>query len=97
MSKSKTISTRWREWAEKEPGWAYTALSCFALSMTGLVIHLGVLEGLVRTIGLLMLIVFDGLLLAITGFCKQWWWFTFFVYITIGVIGWGSPTYLFWC
>lgn len=93
--KRKTISTRWKEWALIEPGWAYSALLCFALSMAGLVLHLGVLSGIWRTIGLLMLITFDGGLLAITGFRKQWWWFTFFVYITLGVIGWEIASYFF--
>jgi hypothetical protein len=95
MSKRKTISTRWKEWAIKEPGWAYTALSCFALSMTGLVMHLGVLSGLWRTVGLVMLIGFDVILLGITGFRKQWWWMTFFIYVTLGVIGWEIGSYYF--
>jgi len=95
MTKRKTISTRWRDWAIAEPLWANTALSCFALSMAGLCIHLGVLSGLWRTIGLIMLIAFDGGLLVITGFRKQWWWFTFFVYITLGVIGWEVASYFF--
>jgi hypothetical protein len=93
--KRKTISTRWREWAFKEPKWAYSALICFALSMAGLVMHLGVLSGLWRTVGLWMLIGFDVGLLGITAFRKQWWWFTFFVYITVGVIGWEIASYFF--
>lgn len=93
--KRKTISTRWKEWAEKEPVWAYSALSCFALSMTGLVMHLGVLSGLWRTVGLVMLIGFDVLLLGITAYRKIWWWFSFFVYITLGVIGWEIASYFF--
>jgi len=95
MGKRKTISTRWKDWAIKEPLWAYSALACFALSMSGLVIHLGVLSGLWRTVGLVMLIAFDGLLLGITGFRKQWWWFSFFVYVTLGVIGWEVASYFF--
>jgi hypothetical protein len=63
--------------------------------MAGLVMHLGVLSGLWRTVGLWMLIGFDALLLGITGFRKQWWWFTFFVYITLGVIGWEIASYFF--
>ena len=93
MSKGKTISTRWKEWAEEEPFWAYTALACFALAMTGLTIHLGILGGLWRTLGLVMLIGFDIGLLAITAFRRVWWWFTFFCYITIGVIGWELASY----
>ena len=93
--KHKTISTRWREWAQKEPVWAYSALTCFALSMAGLVMHLGVLSGLWRTVGLWMLIGFDVGTLSITGFRKQWWWFTFFLYVTLGVIGWEVASYFF--
>ena len=104
--KRQTISQRWYAWTEKEPFWAYLALMSFALSMLGLVVHLGggwlmvhlgmaSLVGLCRTIGLLMLIGFDVSLLAITGFRKQWWWFTFFCYITVGVLGWEIASYFF--
>lgn len=95
MSKGITISTRWKEWAEKEPFWAYSALTSFALAMAGLTIHLGVLSGLWRTIGLVMLIGFDALLLLITGLRKQFWWMSFFIYITLGVIGWEIASYFF--
>jgi len=94
MSKRKTISQRWYAWNDKEPFWSYSALACFALAMLGLTIHLGI-PGLLRTIGLLMLIVFDAGLLAITFFRKQIWWFTFWVYITVGVIGWEIASYFF--
>jgi hypothetical protein len=95
MSKGKTISTRWKEWAEKEPFWAYTCLASFLLAMIGLTIHLGVLSGFWRTFGLIMLIAFDCGILFITAFRKIWWWFTFFVYITLGVIGWEIASYFF--
>jgi hypothetical protein len=85
MGKRKTISQRWYAWNEKEPAWSYSALACFALAMFGLTIHLGI-PGILRTIGLWMLIGFDAGLLFITGFRKQWVWFWFFVYITFGVI-----------
>jgi hypothetical protein len=94
--KKKTISTRWKEWAQKEPFWAYTCLASFLLAMIGLTIHLGVLSGFWRTFGLIMLIGFDAVgLLGITAFRKQWWWFSFFVYITVGVIGWEVASYFF--
>lgn len=94
--KKKTISTRWKEWAIAEPFWAYAALGCFFLSVgVGLTMHLAVLEGFFRTLGLVMLIAFDVVLLFITAFRKQWWWFTFFCYITIGVIGWEIASYFF--
>ena len=95
MDKRKTISTRWKEWAEKEPFWAYSALASFALAMAGLVVHLGILSGFWRTFGLIMLIWWDGILLAITGFRRQWWWMSFFIYITLGVIGWEVASYFF--
>lgn len=86
--------------------WAYLALASFSLSMLGLVIHLGGgfimqaigqagLVGLVRTVGLFMLIGFDASLLFITWLRKQWWWFSFFIYITLGVIGWEIASYFF--
>jgi hypothetical protein len=95
MSKWKTISTRWKEWAEKEPFWAYSALASFVLAMAGLTLHLGILSGFWRTFGLFMLISFDAILLGIIGFRRQWWWFTFFCYITLGVIGWEIASYFF--
>ena len=106
MSKRKTISQRWYEWTDKEPICAYSALLCFSLSMVGLVVHLGggwimnfigqqELVGIVRTVGLLMLIGFDALLLIITWLRKQWWWFSFFIYITFGVLVWEVASYFF--
>ena len=95
MTKKVTISSRWKKWTEAEPFWAYSALACFALAMAGLTIHLGVQEGFFRTLGLIMLIGFDCGLLAITFFRKQIWWFTFWVYITLGVIGWEIASYFF--
>lgn len=106
MGKRQTISQRWYAWTELEPQWAYLALTSFALSMAGLVIHLGggwllahiglaAYVGLARTIGLFMLIGFDASLLFITAFRKQWWWFSFFCYITVGVLGWEVASYFF--
>ena len=91
-----TISTRWKKWTEAEPFWAYSALTCFVLSVgIGLPMHLAILSGFWRTFGLVMLIGFDVGLLFITAFRKQWWWFTFFIYITIGVLGWEIASYFF--
>ena len=100
MGKRKTISQRWYAWMDipSETTWAILALVSFSLSMIGLVAHLGGgwlmkflglpdLVGIVRTVGLFMLIGFDVLLLGITCFRRQMVWFWFFVYITIGVIG----------
>lgn len=95
MSKRKTISTRWKDWAIAEPFWAYTALTSFFLAMVGLTMHLWILEGFWRTFGLVMLIGFDAIVLAITAYRKIWWWFSFFCYITLGVIGWEIASYFF--
>jgi hypothetical protein len=97
MSKRKTISQRWYAWNEAEPFWSYSALSCFALAMLGLTIHLGI-PGLWRTIGLCMLIGFDCGLLTITFLRRKiigLWWFSFWAYITVGVIGWEIASYFF--
>jgi hypothetical protein len=105
--KRKTISQRWYAWCEAEPFWCLSATASFILSVgIGLPVHLvggwivtffghPELVGLVRTIGLFMLIGFDALLLVITGFRKQWWWFWFFVYITVGVLGFEVASYFF--
>ncbi len=107
MSKRQTISQRWYAWTDVDPFWAYSALISFILSVgVGLPVHLGggwvmahighpELVGLVRTIGLFMLIGFDASLLFITAFRKQWWWFSFFCYITVGVLGWEVASYFF--
>lgn len=95
MSKNLTISSRWKLWAEKEPIWAYSALFCFIGAMLGLGLHLGVLSGFLRTAGFWILIAGDIGALVITYFRKQLWWFSFFCYITFGVIGWEIASYFF--
>jgi hypothetical protein len=42
----KTISTQWKEWAQKSPVVAYSALGLMLLSFLGLVIHLAVWGGI---------------------------------------------------
>jgi hypothetical protein len=84
MGKGKTISTRWREWAQKEPGWAYTALTSMALSFVGLIVHLWILSGLWRTIGLIVMITFAAICELILGLRKQWLWFSFWGICVIG-------------
>jgi len=37
----KTLSTRWKHWAEKNPILSWTALGLFWVAMTALVVHLG--------------------------------------------------------
>lgn len=91
-----TISSRWRLWAYKEPVWANLCLLSFCIAMVpGLGMHLFVLSGPLRTAGLIILLAFDGICLAITAFRKQWWWHTFFWYVTVGVIGWEIASYFF--
>ena len=92
--KRRTISQRWYAWNILEPVWSYSAIACFGLAMLGLCLHLGI-PGLWRTIGLFMLIGFDAVLLFITFFRKQLLWAWFFVYITVGVIGWEIASYFF--
>jgi hypothetical protein len=95
MAKRKTISQRWYAWNALEPFWSYSALACFVLSVgIGLPIHLGI-PGLLRTIGLFMLIGFDVGLLFICFYRKQYWWAWFFVYITVGVLGFEVASYFF--
>ncbi len=94
--KKKTISTRWRDWARLEPGWAYSALSLMALSFVGLIVHLWVLSGLWRGLGLIVMIVAavlcDGILLI----RKQWWWFTYWtICVLLGVGAWEIASYFF--
>ena len=85
MSKRKTISQRWYAWNQLEPQWSYSALACFGLAMLGLCLHLGI-PGIIRTVGLFMLIGFDAGLIFICFYRKQLWWAWLFVYITIGVL-----------
>lgn len=42
ITTGKTISTQYKEFAQKHPVWAYTGLALFALSMASLVLHLAV-------------------------------------------------------
>jgi hypothetical protein len=104
--KRKTISQRYYAWFDAEPFWAGLALGSFALAMFGLTLHLGggwamammgqpQLVGVARTVGLFMLIGFDVSLLAITFFRRQLWWFYFWLYVTIGVLGFEIASYFF--
>ena len=95
MSKRVTISTRWKLWAEKEPILAYTALFLFGGAIAGLILHLAVLSGFLRQLGLIILVVGDAGAILITGLRKQFWWFTFFLTITACVIAWELASYFF--
>jgi len=46
MTTKKTISTQWKEWAEKKPLSAYGALGAMAMAFLGLVVHLAFWGGM---------------------------------------------------
>ena len=52
------------------------------------------LKGVLSTIGLEGLIVFDALLITICGICGQWWWMNFFIGITLLVLIFEGLSYL---
>ncbi|MBU1457041.1 MAG: hypothetical protein KKD01_20190 [Proteobacteria bacterium] len=56
MSDKDTISNKWRDWAKVEPIWAYSALILMAVAFSGLIAHLWVLDGIIRSIGLYVMI-----------------------------------------
>ena len=96
MSKRLTISNRWRNWALAEPLWAYSALSLMALSFASLIVHLGILGGFWRGLGLIVMIVSAVLCDMILAFRKQWWWFTYWtICVLLGVGAWEIASYFF--
>ena len=95
MSKRKTISTRYTDFTKQEPFWAKVCLVLLALSLLGLWIHLWVLTGLVRTLGLVAMIVFVVLAEVILFWKKQWWWFYFWLTIILLVGGFEIASYFF--
>ena len=96
MSEHKTISTRWREWALKEPVWAYSALISMALSFAGLIAHLAILSGLWRTVGLISMIVFAVICELLLIVRRQWWWASYWgICVILGVICWEIASYFF--
>lgn len=83
--KGKTISTRWTDWTNKSPldkFLARTSLVLLAMSLNSLWLHLWVLQGIWRTIGLIAMIVFvaiaEGIMIwrAIIH-PTVWWWVAF--------------------
>lgn len=95
MSEHKTISTRWREWAEKEWYWAYPCLCSFVGSVICLGVHLWFLHGPIRIYGLIGMISLATITTGILWLRKQWWWLSFHTYIVVGVIGWEIASYFF--
>jgi len=82
----KTISNRWRDWAENEPAWAYTALGLMATAFLGLIVHLAVLHGVIRQIGLIVMIVCGVGCEIVLLVRKQWAWGSFWgICVLLGV------------
>jgi hypothetical protein len=104
MSKGKTISTRWTEWTNASPIWARIALGTFISSILCLGLHLAVLHGLWRTVGLYGLIILAVCTQTIMFFQARkyptvWWWFWFHAYVVTGVVVFEISSYLasVWC
>lgn len=98
MGKRLTISSRWRIWAQSSKLdfiASNVALCSFLVAMVGLFIHLLIWDGFWRIFGLCLLIGGDSITLGITAWRKQWWWHTFFWFVTAGVIGWEVASYFF--
>ena len=99
MSKGKIISTRWTDWTNASPIWARTALGTFIGSILCLGVHLAILSGIWRTVGLIGLIVLAICTQTIMVFqaCKiptVWWWCWFHAYFVFGVLGFELVSYI---
>ena len=96
MTKRLTISNRWRNWAEEEPWWAYSALVSMALSFVGLIFHLGILTGWWRGYFLIQMIVCAVICEAILIIRKQLWWATYWgICVIVMVAVWEIASYFF--
>lgn len=100
MMSRKTISTRWKEWAKVDPWWSYPTLTSMIGSFVALGVHLWVLDGPVRTWGLIVMIGLATFTETVLFFRSKkyptlWWWFSFHTYIIGGVIGWELASYFF--
>ena len=93
MIVGKTISTRYKDWIKEDPLWAYTCLFCFGLVFVGLMVHLAVIDHWMRKAGLVVLIVGDIGAIGISGWKRKYWWASFFLFITFGVISWEIASY----
>lgn len=99
MPKSKTISARWSDWTKADPFWARLCLWTFIGSILCLGLHLAILEGFLRTAGLVGMIALACTTEGVMCFRAQkfptvWWWFWFHTYIVAGVIGWEIASYV---
>jgi len=93
--KRQTISTRYTDFTKAEPFWAKVTLVLLALSLLGLWVHLWVLTGLVRTLGLISMIAFVVLAEGILWWKNQKWWFAFWFSIILLVGGFEIASYFF--
>jgi hypothetical protein len=93
--KKVTISTRWTKFTELEPFWAKTTLILLSLSLLGLWVHLWVLTGPVRTLGLISMITFVVLAEGVLAWKRVWWWFYFWLGIILLVGGFEIASYFF--
>jgi len=95
VDKKKTISTRWTDFTKNNKFLARLALILQAMSLNGLWLHLWVLSGVWRTVGLIAMIVFISVAQIIL-YCKRvMWWFWFWNCIIALVIGFEIASYFF--
>jgi len=103
MSKRKTISTRWSDWTRisvLDKWLARITLIMLATSLNGLWLHLWVLQGVWRTVGLVTMIVMvtlaEGIMVwRATKHPTVWWWVGFWGAIISLVIGFEVASYYF--
>ena len=93
--KRQTISTRFSEFTKAEPFWSKVTLVLLALSLLGLWVHLWVLTGLVRTLGLISMIAFVSMAEVILFWKRQLWWGFFWLGIILLVVGFEAASYFF--
>lgn len=101
--KGKTISTRWSDWTRSSPLdkiLARITLGLLAMSLNGLWLHLFVLQGVWRTVGLIAMIAFvaiaEGIMIwRATKHPTVWWWVWFWgAWICGGVAGFEIVSYI---
>jgi hypothetical protein len=95
MSKRKTISTRYTDFTREEPFWSKVILVVLSLSLLGLWVHLWILSGLLRTVGLVAMIAFVTIAEGLLAWKRQWWWFYFWLCIIALVGGFEIASYFF--
>ena len=100
--KGKTISTRWSDWTRisiLDKWLARITLCTLSTSLAGLVVHLWVLEGFLRTFGLItmivMVLVSEGVMMwRATKVPTVWWWVAFWWWIVLSVLVFEGASYL---